>query len=356
MIPHIIVFNVISCFLFPTWVISEKGVNVWRAVFAASVAMGSHALMRRLPAHKFRPRRIYVKDTQNGTPAVIVANSKDAKQLHQSKTEQGKEASKVNAVQHGVRPLKRGSEPVNPGISESPRSAVADPEKNSPRREPTVMAESQMATSSNGESINTKHPSSPPNSRGPVKTAETEGALGISASRAAELARTFGTSNQYLCFELLAQVTRASPKEPHDREGMYVVAALNGIGPRDTIEGMLATQMVAVHNLAMRLVAKAVLSEQPFKLVEGSLNLATKLLRTYAAQVEALDRHRGKGEQKMNVEQVHIHAGAQDIVGPVSHQNSFDTSAENHGKSNGKSNGHRAAASKGMVEEWESAR
>jgi hypothetical protein len=58
----------------------------------------------------------------------------------------------------------------------------------------------------------------------------------------------------------------------------------------------------------------------------------------------------------MNVEQVHIHAGAQDIVGPVSHQNSFDTSAENHGESSGKSNGYHAAASKGLAEEWESAR
>ena len=184
-----------------------------------------------------------MKNKKTVTPAALAANSKNAKQSTDPKTEHGEEASKVNAVQHGVRPLKRGSEPVNPGISESPRSTVVDPEKNSPRREPTVMAESQMATSSNGESINTKHPSSPPNSRGPVKTAETEGALGISASPAAELARTFGTSNQYLCFALLAQGTRASPKEPHDREGMYVVAALNGIGPRDTIEGMLATQI-----------------------------------------------------------------------------------------------------------------
>ena len=297
-----------------------------------------------------------MKNKKTVTPAALAANSKNAKQSTDPKAEHGKEASKVNAVQHGVRPLKRGSEPVNPGISESPRSAVADPEKNSPRREPTVMAESQMATSSNGESINTEHPSSPPNSRGPVKTAETEGELGISPSRAAELAQTFGTSNVYLCGGFFLQVTRASPKEPLDPEGKCIFAALNGIGPRDTIEGMLATQMVAGHNLAMQLVAQAAVPGQPLKVVEVCLHLAEKLKRTFIAQVEALDRHRGKGEQKMNVEQVHIHAGAQDIVGPVSHQNSFDTSAENHGESSGKSNGYHAAASKGLAEEWESAR
>jgi hypothetical protein len=297
-----------------------------------------------------------MKNKKTVAPAVLATNSKNAKQLHQSKTEQGKEASKVNAVQHGVRPLKRRSEPVNPGISESVRSAGADPEKNSPRREPTVMAESQMATSSNGESINPKHPSSPPNSRGPAKSAEAEGELGISPSRAAEPERTFGTSDQHLCIALLAQALRASPKEPHDPERRYLLGALNGIGPRDTSEGMLATQMVAGHNWAMQLMAQAAMPGQSLEIAELCLNLATKLQKTYAAQVEALDRHRGKGEQKMNVEQLHIHAGVQDVGGPVSHQNSFDTSAENHGKSNGKPNGHHAVASKGVVEEWESAR
>ena len=46
-------------------------------------------------------------------------------------------------------------------------------------------------------------------------------------------------------------------------------------------------------------------------------NLAVKLLRTYTMQIEALQRHRGKGEQKMTVEHVHVHAGGQAIVGEV---------------------------------------
>jgi hypothetical protein len=126
--------------------------------------------------------------------------------------------------------------------------------------------------------------------------------------------------------------------EPHDPEGRYVIAAFAGISPRDTLEGMLATQMVTVHNWAMQLFAQAAVPGQPLKIVERCLNLATKLQRTFVAQMEASDRRRGKGEQNMNVEQVHIHAGAQGIVGPVSHPSSFDTSAENHEKSNGTSN------------------
>ena len=35
------------------------------------------------------------------------------------------------------------------------------------------------------------------------------------------------------------------------------------------------------------------------------------------ALVEALNRHRGKGQQKVSVEHVHVHAGGQAIVGAV---------------------------------------
>ena len=46
-------------------------------------------------------------------------------------------------------------------------------------------------------------------------------------------------------------------------------------------------------------------------------SLAVKLLRTFALQVEALQRYRGKGQQKVTVEHVHVHAGGQAIVGAI---------------------------------------
>jgi len=46
-------------------------------------------------------------------------------------------------------------------------------------------------------------------------------------------------------------------------------------------------------------------------------NALTKLTRTFTAQMEALNRHRGKGQQKMTVEHVHVHKGGQAIVGNV---------------------------------------
>jgi hypothetical protein len=44
---------------------------------------------------------------------------------------------------------------------------------------------------------------------------------------------------------------------------------------------------------------------------------AGKLSRTFATLLEALNRHRGKGQQKMMVEHVHVHSGGQAVVGMV---------------------------------------
>jgi hypothetical protein len=44
---------------------------------------------------------------------------------------------------------------------------------------------------------------------------------------------------------------------------------------------------------------------------------ANKLSRTYATLLEALNRHRGKGQQKVTVEHVHVHSGGQAVVGVV---------------------------------------
>ena len=49
------------------------------------------------------------------------------------------------------------------------------------------------------------------------------------------------------------------------------------------------------------------LSEQTFEGRHEKLNQANKLSRTYAMLLESLNRHRGKGQQKVTVEHVHVH-------------------------------------------------
>ena len=95
---------------------------------------------------------------------------------------------------------------------------------------------------------------------------------------------------------------------------------MRGIAPKDELEGMLAAQMVATHNAAMECYRRAMLPEQPLETWQARLNQANKLVRSFAALTEALNRHRGKGisEQKMTVEHVHVYEGGQAIVGTVS--------------------------------------
>jgi hypothetical protein len=103
---------------------------------------------------------------------------------------------------------------------------------------------------------------------------------------------------------------------PTEAQLNAAVAVLNGARPRDEIEAMLASQMAVTHALAMDLLGR-VKQSPTVPYMQTCANLATKLQRTFVAQVEALSKLRRGGEQKVTVEHVHVHAGGQAIVGAV---------------------------------------
>ena len=96
-----------------------------------------------------------------------------------------------------------------------------------------------------------------------------------------------------------------------------IVPLLRAIAPADELEAMLAVQMVGVHYMAMTMMRRAMYSDQTIEGVDKNVNRVTKLTRTFSAQMEVLNRHRGKGQQKITVEHVHIGAGAQAVIGTV---------------------------------------
>lgn len=132
--------------------------------------------------------------------------------------------------------------------------------------------------------------------------------------------RCFGTADQNLTDYFLTQVACTSHglTEANSAEHLNkLTPILRGINPQDELEGMLACQMVGVHNLAMEMMKRAIQAGQTVDGVTENINRVTKLLRTFTAQIEALNRHRGKGQQKMTVEHVHVHQGGQAIVGNI---------------------------------------
>ena len=95
------------------------------------------------------------------------------------------------------------------------------------------------------------------------------------------------------------------------------IEMLRQIAPRDGIEGMLAVQMTSTHQAAMECFRRAAIPDQTFQARNVALKHAEKLLRLYMDQVKALNKQRGRGDQKMVIEHVNIAAGGQAIVGQV---------------------------------------
>ena len=131
-----------------------------------------------------------------------------------------------------------------------------------------------------------------------------------------------GSDNDDFSNVLLNQVAYALWLEPCDADErkrlvQATLAAMIGMKPRDELEGMLIAQLIATHSAAMECHRRAMLGEQTFEARRDYLNQANKLSRTCAALTEALDRHRGKGQQRITVEHVNVHAGGQAIVGAI---------------------------------------
>lgn len=132
------------------------------------------------------------------------------------------------------------------------------------------------------------------------------------------LAASLGDLDQAALTGLLTQLLNAVTKG-QNLDGGTVNAALalaQGIAPRDTVEAMLAAQMVAIHDLTMNM-ARRLNNIETVPQQDSASNALNKLARTFAAQVEALNRHRGKGQQAIRVEHVTVNAGGRAIVGNV---------------------------------------
>jgi hypothetical protein len=132
-----------------------------------------------------------------------------------------------------------------------------------------------------------------------------------------------------------------SDAETRHRQCTATVAALVGIEPRDELEGMMAAQLIAAHHAAMECYRRAMIGDQTFEGRRENLAQANKLSRTYATLLEGLNRHRGKGQQKVTVEHVHVHAGGQAVVGTVENPGpALGKSRETEGRINAKQIGH----------------
>ena len=89
------------------------------------------------------------------------------------------------------------------------------------------------------------------------------------------------------------------------------LALLGAIDPQNELETALALQMVATHDLSMDLMRRTKMATTRDAMMDYG-NLATKLTRTFTAQLKALADHRRGGEQV--VRHIHVYQGGQAVV------------------------------------------
>jgi hypothetical protein len=132
------------------------------------------------------------------------------------------------------------------------------------------------------------------------------------------LMNALGTTSTEFMDGLLQQITNAASqgREPSETGINFVLSAVNGIGPRDEVEAMLASQMAAVHTATMAF-ARRLAHVENIPQQESAERAFNKLARTFTTQVEALKKYRSDGQQTVRVERVTVEAGGQAIVGSV---------------------------------------
>ncbi len=128
--------------------------------------------------------------------------------------------------------------------------------------------------------------------------------------------RTFETRKLNEIAELL-WLPDSLPQAERNARILRALEFYEELAAQGAAEGMLAAQMVGTHSAALDCLRRAAIPGQSDWGRDSNLKHAQKLMSLYAQQVAALDKHRGRGQQKVTVEHVHVHSGGQAIVGNV---------------------------------------
>jgi len=135
----------------------------------------------------------------------------------------------------------------------------------------------------------------------------------------ASLAELCKTDHPQAIMKVIASSNVLPGQDGYDGEVNGILQQFASLEPGNYLETMLISQMIQVNSAAGKCMKLAFLKDQTQQARELNVNLATKLQRTFVSQIEALQKLRGKGGQKVTVEHVNVHEGGQAIVGNVNH-------------------------------------
>ena len=139
---------------------------------------------------------------------------------------------------------------------------------------------------------------------------------------ATNVCKLTGTHSYDVGDRIICQVANAQvwPKPADGTDHVIQAIALIGeMAPKNVTEAMLAVQMIATNEAALMFVRRSILEGQNMEAVDANVLRATRLMRLFLQQTDAMQKLKGKaGQQALTVEQVNVHQGGQAIVGSVS--------------------------------------
>jgi hypothetical protein len=131
------------------------------------------------------------------------------------------------------------------------------------------------------------------------------------------LMEALGTTDHDFSSGIIRQLFEAGDKLDEVKFN-FLLAVIKDGKPNDQFEAMLFAQMAVLHVSIMKFGRRFDQPEYP-TLQDGAAGALAKLMRTFAAQLEAFKRYRGGGEQKITVQHVSVNDGGQAIVGNITH-------------------------------------
>jgi len=132
-----------------------------------------------------------------------------------------------------------------------------------------------------------------------------------------EFKDVFGTKDEDLLNHILITTMNALNFKAAEQAGNVAIQSLYDQKPKDAVEARLISQAAALYSQGMNYLAKADRTER-YELMTLYGNLAIKSLRLHNETIEALNRYRRGGEQRVIVQHVNVNDGGQAIVGHVS--------------------------------------
>jgi hypothetical protein len=148
------------------------------------------------------------------------------------------------------------------------------------------------------------------------------------------MADALGLADRDAMHGALRQLVKASVngKKPDEVNLSFMISMIKSIKPRDSIEAMLVAQMVCVHMMAMRC-AYHLANAEDIARQDSAARALARLVRTFPAQIEALNRHRSNGETAITVQKVSVQDGGKAIVGNVTQHASVIVSDKSRARS-----------------------